>query len=134
VPPDIGLGKLSHAKRDALILSLFTQLQTALVRIAELERRLDALQPPSKMPDNSSLPPSKGRKPNPPEKTRREGPRTGSLGPKGGGWALSAEPDEMRVARPTRSRDCLAGFIGADHTLDEWMPGMTVNAAQWFSE
>jgi len=88
VNPDLDLSKLSHAEKDALILSLFAQLQAALARIGELEKRLDALQSPPKTPDNSSLPPSKGQKPNRPEKTRREGPRKGSLGRTGGGRPL----------------------------------------------
>ncbi len=116
--PDVDLCKLSHAEKDALILSLFAQLQAALARIAELEKRLDALQSPPKTPDNSSLPPSKGQKPNRPEKTMRDGPRKGSLGRKGGGRALTAEPDEVVIARPARCRHCQTGFAETDHTLD----------------
>src|SRR5205823_4145553 len=73
---------------------------------------------PPKSPDNSSLPPSKGQKPNRPEKGERRGPRKGSLGRKGGGRALTAEPDEVVVARPARCQHCHAAFVGADHTLD----------------
>lgn len=58
--PDFDLSKLSHAEKDALILSLAAQLQTALARIAELERRLAASQVPPRTLDNSSLPPSTG--------------------------------------------------------------------------
>jgi transposase len=118
VIPDLDLSKLSHAEKDALILSLFAQLQAALARIAVLEKRLDGLQSPPKTPENSSLPPSKGQKQNRPKKIRHEGPRTGSLGRKGGGRALSAEPDEMVIARPTRCRHCQVGFVEADQTLD----------------
>lgn len=116
--PDLDLSRLSHAEKDALILSLAAQLQAALGRIAELEKRLAALQLPSKTPDNSSLPPSKGQKPNRPDKAVRQGPRKGSLGRKGGGRALTAEPDEVVVARPTRCRHCQAAFADADHALD----------------
>ena len=77
--PDVDLSTLSDAAKDALILSLFAQLQAALARIGELEKRLDALQSPPKTPDNSSLPPSRGLKPNRPEKTTRDGPRRGHL-------------------------------------------------------
>jgi len=118
VNPDLDLSKLSCAEKDALIRSLFAQLQAALVRIGELEKRLDSLQSPPKTPDNSSLPPSRGQKPNRPEKTRREGPRKGSLGRTGGGRPLTAEPDEVVIARPTRCRHCQAAFVEADHTLD----------------
>ena len=116
--PDVDLSTLSHAAKDALILSLFAQLQAALARIGELEKRLDALQSPPKTPDNSSLPPSRGQKPNRPEKTTRDGPRMGSLGRKGGGRALTAEPDEVVIARPARCRHCQTGFAETDHTLD----------------
>ncbi len=64
--PDIDLSKLSHAEKDALIRSLLPlvgQLQAALARIAELEKRLAAAEQPFKTPDTSSLPPSQGQKP-----------------------------------------------------------------------
>ena len=70
VTRDIDLGKLSHAEKDALILSLLPlvgQLEAALARIADLEKRLAAYERPPKTPDNSSLPPSKGHKPNRPD-------------------------------------------------------------------
>jgi hypothetical protein len=41
-------------------------LEVALARIAELEARLARLEKPPKTPDNSSLPPSNGQKPNDP--------------------------------------------------------------------
>ena len=50
------------AEKDALILSLLPlvgQLEAALSRIAELEKRLAAFERPPKTPDDSSLPPSK---------------------------------------------------------------------------
>lgn len=115
---DLDLSRLSHAEKDALILSLAAQLQAALARIAELEKRLDALQSPPKTPDNSSMPPSKGQKPNRSEKAKHEGPRKGSLGRKGGGRALTAAPDQMVIARPARCRHCQAAFVEADHMLD----------------
>jgi transposase len=118
VIPDLDLSKLCHAEKDALILSLFAQLQVALARIAALETRLDELQSPPKTPDNSSLPPSKGQKPNRPETAGREGPRKGSLGRKGGGRALTAEPDEVAIAQPARCRHCQAAFVQADQILD----------------
>src|SRR3954468_12374511 len=81
-PPD--LSRLTEAEKDALILALWT-------RVAELEARLDA---PPKTPGNSSLPPSKGRKADRPEKARPPGPRRGSLGRGGGRRPLA------RGARP----------------------------------
>ena len=55
------LSQLSHAEKDALILALWQRLEAAERRIAELEAKLAE---PPKTPDNSSLPPSKGEKPN----------------------------------------------------------------------
>jgi len=72
---------LSHAEKDALIRALWAQVQSLTARVTALEARLGE---PSKTPDNSSLPPSKGQKPNQPEQAKRVGPRTGSLGRKGG--------------------------------------------------
>ena len=62
------LNHLSHAEKDALIHALWAQVQSLTARVAALEARLGE---PSKNPDNSSLPPSKGQKPNKPEKAKR---------------------------------------------------------------
>jgi transposase len=115
-PPD--LSKLTSAERDALILAQAAQLQAALVRIAALEKQLERLLSPPKTPDNSSLPPSKGQKPNLPNKLASKGPRQGSLGRKGGGRALKADPDEVVVSKPSRCQCCHAALGEQDHTLD----------------
>ena len=60
---DIDLSTLSHAGKNELILSLVDQLEAALARIGELEKRLARFERPAKTPDNSSLPLSKGQKP-----------------------------------------------------------------------
>ena len=112
------LSKLSSAEKDALILSRSAQLQAALARIEVLEKQLEKLLAPPKSPDNSSLPPSKGQKPNLPDKPTSKGPRQGSLGRKGGGRALAADPDEVVVTKPARCQCCQAAFGEADHTLD----------------
>ncbi len=80
------LNHLSHAEKDALIRALWAQVQGLTARVGELEAKLGE---PGKTPDNSSLPPSKGQKPNQPEKAKRVGPRLGSLGRKGGGRPLT---------------------------------------------
>src|SRR6266581_5365937 len=49
------------AARDERIDELLAQVKALNVRIAELEAKLGG---PPKTPDNSSLPPSRGRKPN----------------------------------------------------------------------
>jgi transposase len=108
------LSRLSHEEKDALILALWTQVQVLTVRVAELEAKLGA---PPKTPDNSSLPPSRGKKPNRPEKARRSGPRQGSLGRTGGGRALTASPDEVVTARPVRCAHCHAALSETDQKL-----------------
>ena len=95
------LSRLSREEKDALILALWTQVQVLTARVAELQAQLGS---PPKTPDNSSLPPSRGEKPNRVEKARRSGPRQGSLGRTGGGRALTALPDEVVTARPVRVR------------------------------
>ena len=118
VSTDLDLSKLSHAEKDALILALLARLDEAHTLIAELRARIDELTRPGKTPDNSSLPPSQGQKPNRPDKAQRQGPRTGSLGRRGGGRALTAEPDAVVIAKPARCRHCQTAFAAADHALD----------------
>jgi len=72
---------------------------------------------PPKTPDNSSLPPSKGQKPNRPEKGKRHGPRPGSLGRIGGGRALAETPDETVRAKPVRCVHCRTALGEADQVL-----------------
>jgi hypothetical protein len=83
-------------------------------RIAELEARLGE---PSKTPDNSSLPPSKGQKPNKPETGKRIGPRQGSLGRKGGGRPLACDPDETVTAKAVACAHCQSALTDADQVL-----------------
>jgi len=115
------LSQLTHEEKDALIRALWAQvqaltaqIQTLVARVAELEAKLDV---PPKTPDNSSLPPSQGKKPNRPEKGKGEGPRSGSLGRIGGGRALAATPDEIVRAKPVRCVHCQAMLGEADHVL-----------------
>jgi len=117
--PDLSC--LTHEEKDALIRALWAQVQaltaqvqTLVARVAELEAKLGG---PPKTPDNSSLPPSKGQKPNRPEKAKRHGPRLGSLGRMGGGRALAATPDETVIAKPVRCAHCQTAFGEADHVL-----------------
>jgi len=108
------LSSLSHDEKDALIRALWAQVQTLSARVAELESRLGE---PPKTPDNSSVPPSQGKKSNRPDTPKREGPRKGSLGRKGGGRMLVENPDETVVARPVCCAHCQAGFREDDHRL-----------------
>src|SRR5208337_5451527 len=113
VGPDIS--GLSHAQKDALIGSLMAQVAALVARVAALEARLGE---PPKTPDNSSLPPSKGQKPNQAEKAERNDPRQGSLGRKGGGRPLACDPDETVIAKPApakaggRGLHALPGGVG----------------------
>jgi transposase len=108
------LNHLSHAEKDALIRALWSQVQSLTARVAALEAKLNA---PSKTPDNSSLPPSKGQKPNQPEQSRRIGLRKGSLGRKGGGRPLACDPDERVTAKAAACVHCQAALTDADQVL-----------------
>jgi transposase len=110
----IDLSKLSHAQKDDLILSLLPlvgQLEAALARIAELEKRLATFERPPKNPDNSSLPPSRGQKPDrpagdkPPRKSRP-----------GIGRTLDANPDRIVDARLDACPHCAAAFPAEQQT------------------
>src|SRR3954469_5207321 len=108
------LSSLSHDEKDALIHALWAQVQALTARAAELEARLGL---PPKTPNNSSLPPSQGGKPNRDDKPARTGSRPGSLGRKGGGRLLAEAPDETVTARPSRCAHCQAALDAADQTL-----------------
>ena len=108
------LSQLTHDEKDALIRALWAQVQTLVARVLELKAKLGE---PPKTPDNSSLPPSQGKKPNRAEKVPRRGPRPGSLGRIGGGRPLAETPDEIVSAKPVRCTHCLAALDEADHVL-----------------
>src|SRR5215216_1362423 len=108
------LSSLSHAEKDAFIHALWAQVQALTARVAELEARRGL---PPKTPDNSSLPPSQGKKPNRGDKPARCGPRQGSLGRQGGGRLLAEAPDETVTARPARCAHCQAALAEADQRL-----------------
>jgi transposase len=114
VPELPDLDHLSHFEKDALIRALWHRLEAAERRIAELEARLAD---PGKTPDNSSLPPSKGQKPNRPEKAKRTGPRQGSFGRKGGGRPLVCHPDETVSATVPACERCRTGLTHAHQVL-----------------
>jgi hypothetical protein len=111
VPELPNLDHLSHAEKDALIRALWQRLEAAERRIAELEARLAA---PDKTPANSSLPPSKGQKPNRLEKIKRTGPRKGSLGRKGGQAPPKfREETSKKAVRPGAVCEVTMHFAGA---------------------
>ena len=111
---EIALSKLTVAEKDALILSLLAlvgQLEVALARIAELEKRLARFERPAKTPDNSSLPPSKGQKPD-----RRTGDKPPRKSRPGFGRALEANPDRIVDATLDACPHCAAAFPVAQQT------------------
>jgi transposase len=114
VKSEIDLSKLTDAEKDALILSLLPlvgQLEAALVRITELEKRLAKYERPPKTPDNSSMPPSKGQKPDQP--TLPKPPRKSRPG---FGRALEPNPDHVVDARLDVCPHCTATWPHANQT------------------
>ncbi len=112
--PDIDLGKLSHAEKDALIRSLLPligQLEAALARIAELETRLATLERPAKTPNNSSLPPSKGQK-----SDVQPGGKPPRRGRPGVARALEPNPDRVTDAKLEACPHCAAAWLDAPQT------------------
>ena len=100
------LSQLTHEDKDALIRALWAQVQalTAQVqnlaaRVAELEAKLAGS---PKTPDNSSLPPSQGKKPNRAAKALRRGPCQWPFN-LGRMWALKS-PHFFRVSRVRNRR------------------------------
>jgi transposase len=114
VTPEIDLSKLTVAEKDGLILSLLPlvgQLEAALARIAELEKRLAKLERPAKTPDNASLPPSKGQKPN-----RSAGDKPPRKSHPGVGRALEVSPDRVVDATLDACPHCAAVFPAEQQT------------------
>jgi transposase len=108
VTPETDLSTLSHAEKDALIRSLLPlvgQLDAALARIAELEKQLAAFERPPKNPDNSSLPPARGQKPD-----RPAGDKLPRKSRPGVGRALEPSPDRIVDARLDACPHCAAAF------------------------
>ena len=110
------LVKLSKEELIALALAQTAQIEELTRRIADLEAKLGG---PPKTPDNSSLPPSQGRKPNRAERRaakKRKG-RPGAF------RALAANPDRIVASVAERCPHCdhaltladQSGFHAYDH-------------------
>src|SRR5712691_5096688 len=101
------LAKLSKEELIALVLAQAAQIEELTRRIAELEARLGG---PPKTPDNSSVPPSQGRKPNRAERRaakRRKG-RPGVF------RALAPHPDRIVSSVAERCPHCEHALTAAD--------------------
>ena len=111
---EVDFNKLTAAEKDALILSLLPlagQLEAALACSAELEGRLAKFKRPGKTPDNSSLPPPKGHKPDRPgggKPPRRSRP--------GFGRTLEANSDRVVDAMLDACPHCAAAFPAGQQT------------------
>jgi transposase len=110
-PPD--LIRLTEAQKDALILALWQQVQDLGERVAELEAKLGE---PPKTPDNSSVPPSRGRKTNMPACQERDG-NTRGKGHGRGGRGLHPDPDQRVEARATACPHCASALGSSDQKL-----------------
>src|SRR5271157_1834169 len=103
VRPDLSL--LSHEQKDALITALMAQVAALTARIAELEAKLGL---PPKMPDNSSLPPSKGQKASSPSKPKaKANPHAGAHRP------LHPDPTRERIVSALVCQGCGADVSNA---------------------
>ena len=89
--PPFDPSRLTPRQKDELIRDLARVIDAQAARIAALEARLAAAEPP-KTPANPSLPPSRGQKGTRPPRERR--PRRRRGGP-GMTRALAAEPDHV---------------------------------------
>jgi transposase len=114
------LSKLSHADKDRLIQVLIGQLAAAQetiaaqdTRIASLEARLDELSRPPKTPDNSSKPPSQGRKQ---DRSAANADRPSRKSRPGVGRSLHPNPDRVVEAKLTACPKCQAAFPDAAQT------------------
>src|SRR4051794_20358468 len=109
----LDLNVLSLAEKDALILAQAEQLTAQAAQITALQAQIAALEAklgqPPKTPDNSSLPPSKGAKPNRAErraKRRHSHPRVAR--------ALTANPDHVVEAYADTCPRCAHALSQAD--------------------
>jgi transposase len=119
-PPDPSAP--SAAEKDALIARLAARVAELAAAVAALEAENAALRArldlPPKTPDNSSLPPSQGQKPNRVARRaagrRKSLPRTRSGGRPGVFRALAERPDRVVAALAERCPHCAHELTAAD--------------------
>ncbi len=106
--PPSDLSRLTDGEKDALILSLLPvvpQLERALAEIVVLKARIEDLLRPPKTPGNSSLPPSKGQKPN--QRAGKPAPRKSRPG---FGRSLHPNPDRTAAFHLDACPHCTASW------------------------
>ena len=103
------LAKLSKEALIALVLAQAAQIEELTRRIAELEARLGG---PPKTPDNSSIPPSQGRKPS---RAARRAVKE-RKGRPGVFRALAANPDRIIESVAERCPHCAHALTSADQS------------------
>ena len=108
------LTRLSEQEKEALIATLWAEVQRLRARLAAFEAKQ---QEPVKDAHNSSVPPSRTHKTNVPP-----GPRTGMhrearVGRAGGGRPLHPDPDHVILAKANSCPHCGHGVQHADQQL-----------------
>lgn len=103
------LESLDKAVLIDLLLSLLSRIEALEAENARLKERLAKLEGPPKTPDNSSTPPSHGRKANRPERKLK-----GHKGRPGTARALAANPDRVVEARAEACPHCAHPLGQAD--------------------
>ena len=106
------LSQLSKEELIDIILAQAAQIELLGRRIAELEARLGG---PPKRSDNSSVPPSRDRKANRPERPKGAR-REASVGRAGGGRKPHPNPDRVVEETATRCPHCQAALAAAGQT------------------
>jgi transposase len=101
------LAKLSEEELIALVLAQAAQIEELTRRIAELEAKLGG---PPKTPDNSSIPPSQGRKP----RRAERGAANKRKGRPGVFRALAPDPDRILASAAERCPHCDHALTAAD--------------------
>ena len=108
------LERLSDHEKDALMVSLWAEVQRLQTRVAELEAKL---REPVKDARNSSVPPSRTPKANKPPRPPKETRREASVGRAGGGRPLHPTPDQVIIARAKVCPQCGAEVSEAGQSL-----------------
>jgi transposase len=110
------LKNLSNEEKDALIAGLWEEL----VKLRELfQEQQQGQKKPKKTSKNSSLPPTQGFKANVEASVQQSKPRAERVAHGLGGRGLSAEPDQIVVAKATACGQCGAAVGEAEQQLHQ---------------